>query len=86
MIVIVVMLTFCYFIMPHATLILFYHASMLTLHNSLISHVLLVATSVTLPSLEYTTGMLHEPMFTMLTPVQSHMLYVWTLARIRWSP
>ena len=35
--VIIIMLTLCYFIIPHATLILFYHAIMLTLHNSIIS-------------------------------------------------
>ena len=32
--------TLCYSIMSHATLILYYHTSMLTLHTSLISHAL----------------------------------------------
>ena len=39
-IVIIAMLTLCYSIMLHATLILLYHAFMLTLHNSLTSHAL----------------------------------------------
>ena len=37
MIIVHAMLTLCYFIMSHATLILYYHTSMLTLHTSLIS-------------------------------------------------
>ena len=39
-IVTIAMLTLCYTIMSHATLVLFYHVSMLTLHNSLISRAL----------------------------------------------
>ena len=38
-IAIIAMLTLCYSIMSHATLILFYHAPMLTLSKSLISHI-----------------------------------------------
>ena len=37
-IVINYMLTFCYSMMSHATIILCYHASMLTLHSSLVLH------------------------------------------------
>ena len=37
---IIAMLILCYSIMPHATLVLFYHAFMLPLHKSLISHAL----------------------------------------------
>jgi hypothetical protein len=37
-IVIIVMLTLCYSKMSHATLILYYHAFMLTLHTFFISH------------------------------------------------
>ena len=51
-IVIIVILTLCYFIMSKATLIIFYHTSILTLHISLISHAFLIATSVSLHSLE----------------------------------
>jgi hypothetical protein len=36
-IVIIVVLTLCYSMMSHATLILYYHASMLTLQTSLVS-------------------------------------------------
>ena len=39
-IVIIALLTSCYSIISHVTLILFYHASILTLQNSLISHAL----------------------------------------------
>ena len=39
-VVIIAMLISCYFIMSHATLIIFYHASMWTLHNSLTSRAL----------------------------------------------
>ena len=45
--------TLYYSIMPHATLILYYHASMLAIWNSIISHALwLPRTSVVLRSLE----------------------------------
>ena len=37
---IIAMLTLCYSIMSHATLILYHHASMLTLYTSLIPHAL----------------------------------------------
>jgi hypothetical protein len=39
-IIMIVMLTLCYSVMSHATLILYYHASMLALHTFIISHVL----------------------------------------------
>ena len=38
--IIIAMSTLCYSIMPHTTLILYYHASMLTLHTSFISRAL----------------------------------------------
>ena len=46
--------TLCYSIMSHATPILYYHASILPLQNSVISRALLVATGVVLWSLECT--------------------------------
>ena len=52
MIIIHAMLTPGYFMMSHATLILYYHTSMLTLHTSLISCALLVATCMMLGRLE----------------------------------
>ena len=51
-IVIIVILTLGCFIMSKATLMIFYHTSILTLRISLISHAFLVATSVSLHSLE----------------------------------
>ena len=39
-IIMIVMLTMCYSVLSHATLILYYHASMLTLHTFIISNVL----------------------------------------------
>ena len=47
--------TLCYSIMSHATLILYYHAPMLTLHNSIISCALWFATHVIIRSLECTS-------------------------------
>ena len=56
-IVIIAMLILCYFIMSHNTLILYYHAFMLTLAYllNIMSHVL-VATSVGLRRLERSNG------------------------------
>ena len=51
-IVIVAMLTLRYSIMSHATLFIFYHASILKLHNSLISCALWLPQNVILWSLE----------------------------------
>ena len=51
-IVILAMLTLCYSIMSHATLVLYYHAFMLTLHASLMSCALAVTTYMILGRLE----------------------------------
>ena len=51
--------------MSHATPILFYHTSVLTLQNSLISHALLVATHIMLRNLELC---LHESWTRFFTP------------------
>ena len=48
----VAMLTLCYSIVSRATLLLLYHASMLTLHSSFMSHALWLPQSVILRSLE----------------------------------
>ena len=52
LVVIIAMLTLCYSITSHVTLILFYHAFMLILHNSLIITCTLVVTSMILRSVE----------------------------------
>jgi hypothetical protein len=54
-IVIIAVVTLCYSIMSHVTLVLFYHASMLTPQNSFISQHL-VATSVILWSVQESTS------------------------------
>lgn len=49
------MLTLCYFTIPHATLILYYHASMSTIQTSLMSRALWFATSMILGRIKCTS-------------------------------
>jgi hypothetical protein len=57
---VIAMLTMCYSILSHATLMLFYHASMLTLHNSLMSHILWLTVKCTTTSITILTFDIHH--------------------------